>query len=148
MTELSGQGIELVIPPTPEFLQLARAIVGVAAGLGGGASSSLDPGRIADLRLVVSEAVTNAIEAQGEIGVSDRILVCCRVADDHVVVEVVDHGPGFDPDSVPDLPDVETPERLCHESGLGVALMRRLSDEAVVESGPGGTTVRLTIRPS
>ncbi|MDG2428803.1 MAG: ATP-binding protein [Acidimicrobiales bacterium] len=148
MTELSGQGIELVIPPTPEFLQLVRAVVGAAAGLSGGASSPLDPGRVADLRLVVSEAVTNAIEAQGLIGASDRIFICCRVADDHVVVEVVDHGPGFDPDSLPELPDVETPERLHYESGLGVALMRRLSDEAVVESGPRGTTVRLTIRSS
>ena len=61
------------------------------------------------------------------------------------MVEVADHGPGFDAGSVPDLPPVETPERLDHESGLGVALMRRLADEAVVESGPNGTVVRLTL---
>jgi anti-sigma regulatory factor (Ser/Thr protein kinase) len=40
---------------------------------------------------------------------------------------------------------VETPERLDYESGLGVSLMRRLADEAVVESGPDGTVVRLTL---
>ena len=140
-------GIELAVPPHPEFLQLVRAVVGAAAGSGSGTESPLEPGRVADLRLVVSEAVTNAIKAQGAIGAPDRVLIRCRVEDDKVLVEVVDHGPGFDPDAVPDLPDVETPERLRHESGLGVALMHRLADGAEVESGPDGTTVRLTIRP-
>ena len=138
----------MTVPPHPEFLQLVRAVVGAAAGPGGGTESPLEPGRVADLRLVVSEAVTNAIEAQNAIGAPDRVLIRCRVGDDKVLVEVVDHGPGFDPDAVPDLPDVETPERLRHESGLGVALMHRLADKAEVESGPDGTTVRLTIRPS
>ena len=148
MNEVPVAGIELTVPPHPEFLQLVRAVVGAAAVSGGGTESPLEPGRVADLRLVVSEAVTNAIEAQSAIGAPDRVLIRCRVGDDKVLVEVVDHGPGFDPDAVPDLPDVETPERLRHESGLGVALMHRLADKAEVESGPDGTTVRLTIRPS
>ena len=155
MSGVPSTGIELAVPPHPEFLQLVRAVIGAAAGAGAragtgsgtGGESPLDPGRVADLRLVVSEAVTNAIEAQGVVGAPDRILVRCRVDDDQVLVEVVDHGPGFDPDAVPDLPDVETPERLRHESGLGVALMHRLADGAEVDSGPDGTTVRLTIRP-
>jgi anti-sigma regulatory factor (Ser/Thr protein kinase) len=147
MTGVPAVGIELAVPPHPEFLQLVRAVVGAAAGSGSGTESPLEPGRVADLRLVVSEAVTNAIKAQGAIGAPDRVLIRCRVEDDKVLVEVVDHGPGFDPDAVPDLPDVETPERLHHESGLGVALMHRLADGAEVESGPDGTTVRLTIRP-
>ncbi len=147
MTGRPVDWIELAVPPTPEYLQLVRAVVGAAAGSSAGAVSCLDPGRVADLRLVVSEAVTNAIEAQGSVGVPDRILIRCRVEFDHVVVEVADRGPGFDPDAVADLPDVETPERLRHESGLGVALMQRLADGAAVESGPDGTTVRLTIRP-
>ena len=151
MSRVPPSGIELAVPPHPEFLQLVRAVVGAAAGTGSrsgtGGKSPLDPGRVADLRLVVSEAVTNAIEAQGAVGATDRILIRCRVDDEQVLVEVVDHGPGFDPDAVPDLPDVETPERLRHESGLGVALMPRLADGAEVDSGPDGTTVRLTIRP-
>ena len=137
--------IELAIPPYPEYLQLGRALVGAAAS-SSGARSPLGPGRVADLRLVVSEAATNAVEAQGAIGARDRIVVRCQVAEDRVLVEVIDHGPGFDPDAVPDLPDVETPERLRHESGLGVALMERMADEVNVESGSDGTTVRLVIQ--
>ena len=83
--------------------------------------------------------------AQGSILAADPILVRCELAGDRIVVEVTDHGPGFDLTAVPELPEVETPERLRHESGLGVSLMHRLSDTAEVESGPGGTLVRLVI---
>jgi len=145
MTSETIPAIELAIPPYPEYLQLVRALVGAAAN-SSGARSPLGPGRVADLRLVVSEAATNAVEAQGAVGARDRIVFRCQVAEDRVLVEVIDHGPGFDPDAVPDLPDVETPERLRHESGLGVALMERIADEVNVESGSDGTTVRLVIR--
>ena len=136
-----GGAVELVVPARAEYLQLVRAIVGATAGL----ESSMDPGRVADLRLVVSEAVSNAIKAQASVGVVDPILVRCEPSGDRIVVEVADHGPGFDAGSVPDLPPVVTPERLDYESGLGVSLMRRLAAEAVVESGPDGTVVRLTL---
>ena len=145
MTPETIAAIELTIPPYPEYLQLVRALVGAVAN-SSGAQSPLGPGRVADLRLVVSEAATNAVEAQGAIGARDRIVVRCQVAEDRVLVEVIDHGPGFDLDAVPDLPDVETPERLRHESGLGVALMERMADEVNVESGSDGTTVRLVIQ--
>jgi anti-sigma regulatory factor (Ser/Thr protein kinase) len=39
---------------------------------------------------------------------------------------------------------VETPERLRHESGLGVSLMRQLADSAELESGSDGTVVKFT----
>ena len=137
----SKGAVELLVPPRSEYLQLVRAIVGATAALEDG----LHSGRVADLRLVASEAVANAIVAQGSILAADPILVRCELAGDRIVVEVTDHGPGFDLTAVPELPEVETPERLRHESGLGVSLMHRLSDTAEVESGPGGTLVRLVI---
>jgi len=141
-------GIELSIPPRPEYLQLVRAIVGAATGAGSAGSSQPDLGRVADLRLVVSEAVTNAMEAQAAVGAPERILVRCRPEEDRIVVEVVDHGAGFDPDAVLDLPPVTDDERLDHESGLGLSLMDRLADGTVVETGPDGTLVRLTVHHS
>ena len=144
----SSAGIELVIPPRPEYLQLVRAIVGAATGTGQVGAPLLEPGRVADLRLVVSEAVTNAVEAQVAVGASERIVVRCRPEKDRIVVEVVDRGPGFDPGAVPDLPPVTDAERLDHESGLGLSLMDRLADGAVVETGPDGTLVRLTVEYS
>ncbi len=132
--------VELTVPPLPEYLQVVRAIVGAAAAL----DDRLRAGRVADVRLVVSEAATNAIRAQAAIREAAPILVSCDLMGDRIVVEVVDHGPGFDPSVLPDLPEAETPERLRHESGLGVSLMHQLADSAVLESGPGGTVVKLT----
>ena len=102
MTSETIPAIELAIPPYPEYLQLVRALVGAAAN-SSGARSPLGPGRVADLRLVVSEAATNAVEAQGAVGARDRIVVRCQVAEDRVLVEVIDHGPGFGPDAEPAL---------------------------------------------
>ena len=141
----SPAGIELAIPPRPEYLQLARAVVGAAAGTGPEGKPPPDPGRVADLRLVVSEAVTNAMEAHAAVGAPEPILVRCRPEEGRIVCEAVDRGPGFHPDAVPDLPPVTDDERLDHESGLGLSLMDRLADGAVVESGPDGTLVRLTV---
>ena len=115
--------VELLVPPRSEYLQLVRAIVGATAAMEDG----LHSGRVADLRLVASEAVANAIVAQGSILAADPILVRCELAGDRIVVEVTDHGPGFDLTAVPKLPEVETPERLRHESGLGVSLIDRKS---------------------
>ena len=37
------------------------------------------------------------------------------------------------------------PTRLRHESGLGIPLMRTLSDDLAFLTRPDGTTVRLTV---
>ena len=132
--------VEIAVPPVPEYLQMVRAIVGAAAAL----DDRLQAGRVADVRLVVSEAVTNALRAQAVAHVADPILGRCDLGGDRIVVEVADHGPGFDPSAVPDLPEVETPERLRHESGLGVSLMHQLADSTVLDSGPDGTVAKLT----
>ena len=106
--------VELLIPARAEYLQLVRTVVGEAAAV----DSSLDAERIADLRLVVSEAATNAIYAQAAAGVEDRIVVRCNLAAEQIEIEVNDCGAGFDPDEVRSLPAAESPKRLEHESGL------------------------------
>ena len=134
--------VELLIPARTEYLQLVRTVVGEAAAV----DSSLDAERIADLRLAVSEATTNAIDAQTASGVEDRIVVRCNLAAEQIEIEVNDRGAGFEPDDVRPLPDAESPERLEFESGLGLSLMRRLADETTIETSVDGTAVRLIIR--
>jgi len=133
--------VELRIPAQAEYLQLVRSVVGAAVSC----QPSVPPDRVTDLRLAVSEAATNAIEAHGEALVNDRVTMRCQLTESQIILEITDQGGGFDPQSVPDLPEVEDVKRLQHESGMGLSLMRHLTDETTVQVGESGTVIRLKI---
>jgi serine/threonine-protein kinase RsbW len=134
--------VVLEIPASPRYLHLVRSVVAATASV----DARIAPQRVADLRVVVSEAATNAVRAQERSGSHDGVLVRCRLDDERLEVEVSDRGSGFDEQTLPVLPAVETPDRLQHESGLGVPLMRILTDEVEIRSGADGTSVRLAVR--
>lgn len=133
--------IELLVPARVEYLALVRAVVAAAAGL----DPRITPERLDDLRLAVSEATTNAIEAHADAESSSSIRVSCNLAEDHVSIEIHDHGQGFDPSLLVPHPPSTDPERLQFERGLGIPLMRRLMDEHEIHPTPEGTAVRLVI---
>jgi anti-sigma regulatory factor (Ser/Thr protein kinase) len=95
----------------------------------------------------VSEACVNAIEAYASRGTPGLpITIRLRAEPGCIEVEVHDEAGGFDPDDLVPHPPVETPERLHHERGLGVPLMRALADDARFVLEGGGTTVHLVLR--
>jgi anti-sigma regulatory factor (Ser/Thr protein kinase) len=139
-----GQIVELEIPARADFLDVARMVVTTAASI----EPTFPDERISDLRLVVSEACTNAIEASRSSmsGRSDeRITLRCDLAEDRVEVEVEDQGGGFDLDDLSEMPSVTDPARLDHERGLGITLMREVADETEFRASEGGTAVRLVV---
>jgi serine/threonine-protein kinase RsbW len=138
-----GDRIELDVPARPEFLSLVRSIVTLIAETG----SKLPDRRIEDLRLAVTEACANAIDAERRKPELERqpVVVTCDLEADYVVVEVHDEGGGFDPDAITPHPDVSKPARLMFERGLGIPLMRELTDELEFRREGDGTTVRLLV---
>jgi len=138
-----GDHIELVLPARPEFLAMVRAIVTLIAETG----SKLPGPRIDDLRLAVTEAFANAIDAERRKPDDQRnaVVVRCDLDPDLVTVEVHDEAGGFDPDALTPHPDVTKPDRLQFERGLGIPLMRELTDELEFRPEGGGTTVRLVL---
>ncbi len=133
--------VRLEIPARPEFLGLVRTVVAAAANI----EADFRDDRVEDLRLAVSEATTNAIEAHQLIGLDNRISVKAIVSDERIEVVVRDQGKGFDPENLDIMPDPEDPQRLFFENGLGISLMRQLADESDISTGDDGTTVRLVI---
>lgn len=133
--------VELEIPARPDFLSLARLVITGAANV----EPSFSDDRLEDLRIAVSEAVTNAIEAHVSSGAEERVVLRCDLAEDRIEVEVIDRGSGFDPETAPTAPAPEDPDRLLHESGLGIPLMRQLVDETEFRASPTGTVVRLVV---
>lgn len=133
--------VELEIPARPDFLSLARLVITGAANI----EPTFSDDRIEDLRIAVSEAVTNAIEAHASSGADERVILRCDLAEDRIEVEVIDRGAGFDPSTAPTAPSPDDPDRLLHESGLGIPLMRELVDETEFRASPTGTVVRLVV---
>lgn len=135
--------VELEIPARPAYLSLVRLVVDAAVGA---LAPGLGGARLDDLKLAVTEACSNAIEAHQATWSADvPVLVRCELDDRTVTVEVVDRGRGFDPGELSSLPPATDPLRLRYESGLGIPLMRTLADELIFDAGPDGTTVRLTV---
>ena len=133
--------VELEIPARPDYLSLARLVITGAATI----EPSFSDDRIEDLRIAVSEAVTNAIEAHASSGADERVVLRCDLAEDRIEVEVIDRGSGFDPDTTVAAPAADDPDRLLHESGLGIPLMRELVDETEFRASSSGTVVRLVV---
>lgn len=142
--EVSPGRVAIEIPARADFVSFARVVVASAAEMWPDMAAE----RIEDLKLAVSEATTNAINAQSKVGSDERIRIVCHLSDDQITVVIHDHGAGFDSGDVPQLPEPEHPDRLLHESGLGLHLMAMLTDESEVSSDGEGTDVKLVVYSS
>jgi anti-sigma regulatory factor (Ser/Thr protein kinase) len=110
--------VERALPVTAEAAAEARhALDGLATGL--------PDGRVRDVRLLVSELVTNAVR-HANLSSSDVIRLVVYVVDHTLRVEVHDPGGGFVP-SEPE-PDPARP------SGWGLYLVAELADRWGVDS--------------
>ena len=132
-----AEPVELRMDARPENLVLARLALGGVA-----ARTPLGDDVVADLKLAVTEACTNAIEHAyaGDPGVNE-IVVRFALGDDALSVEVQDWGAGFDT-------DVEPPREgeLRDHAGVGLMLIRSLTDELTIESGGAGSTISFAKR--
>lgn len=134
--------VELEIPARAEFVALARLVVSSFAST----SFGLEDDRIDDLKIAVSEACTNAIEAHDVAHTDERVLIRCSDHDDHMEIRIEDRGRGFDPGMLPEHPPVTDPTRLKFERGLGIPLIRSLVDDVEIASSEEGTQVRIVMR--
>lgn len=136
-----GRTVELLIPPRNDHLALVRRVVSAAAAT----DEALSARRIDDLSLAVSEACANAIDAQRAIEAAAPVAIRIELDDRVVAVTVTDHAGGFSPDDVDPLPSVDDPGRLRHEHGLGLPLIRSLSESVTFRSTDDGTEVRMVV---
>jgi anti-sigma regulatory factor (Ser/Thr protein kinase) len=97
--------------------------------------SRLDPSVAFDVRLLVSELVTNSVQ-HAQVSADDSIVLGVRYSDETVRVEVHDNGPGFDPPPAPPPDDAD--------AGWGLFLVEQLADGWGV--GEGGKGVWFEIR--
>ena len=146
LEDLDGEGgrtIHLRIPAKAEYITLCRlALTGL------GQLRAIPDDTMADLKLALTEAVSNSVRhAYGPAG-EGSVDVVYELHPDRLGIEVVDDGEGFDPEAEPE-PDAGVGEELS-EGGLGIAIIRSIADEFELRSRPGvrGSTLRFVKRLS
>ncbi len=128
-TEQTGERrdtVELTISARPENLAIARlALAGVAATAG--ASREV----VADMKLAVTEACTNAIQHAYGSGGDGDILVRYTVGEGTLSIEVEDRGAGFEPGA----PSTNVERNGEGHGGMGLMIIRMLTDELSIKMG-------------
>lgn len=134
-TAISTNIVSLVIPAKAEYIALGRlALTGLLR------PQAVEPEVIADVKLALTEACSNSIRHAYADGREGVVEIRYELADGSLAVEVSDEGGGFDPA----LLDAGADE--LDEGGLGIAIIRAVTDDLRVgpRSGGGGYYVRFT----
>ncbi|MEN3271765.1 MAG: serine/threonine-protein kinase RsbW, partial [Actinomycetota bacterium] len=97
----------LHLPIEPRAIAVARQAAASAAR-----DAGLGADRTDDLDVAVSEACTNALEAQQRAGVRTPIEISCRVVATTLEVVVLDRGAGFAPEAIAPRPPLAHPGHL------------------------------------
>src|ERR671921_2738193 len=121
--------ISLTLPSSPEYVLLARLVMGQAGRLAG-----LEPEEVYDLKLAVTEAVTNVIRHASV----ESYEIEYSILPLGVEVSVTDAGGGFSGAGLTGESD--------EHGGFGSPAIRSLVDELVLDSTKGGGTRLKMIR--
>jgi anti-sigma regulatory factor (Ser/Thr protein kinase) len=121
---MEGATVELQLPSAPPSIKRARDAVGDLAARVGVSNG--------DVRLAVSEAVTNAVVHAFRDRAPGTISVKAWLDAGRLLVVVADDGTGMRPN--PDSTGL----------GLGISLITRLARDARFDSSPAGLTVSMS----
>jgi serine/threonine-protein kinase RsbW len=102
------------------------------------------PEAILDMLLAVNEATTNLVQ-HAYRGGPGAIEIEVGYEGDALVVCLRDWSPRFDPAQVPDR-DVTEPLEVRPLGGLGIPMMRQLTDELIYREGPDGANELILIK--
>jgi serine/threonine-protein kinase RsbW len=123
--------VSLILPSSAEYVMLARLVAGQVGRLAG-----FEPEDVYDLKLAVTEAVTNVIRHAAV----DAYEVEYRVIGQTVEVTVTDTGGGFQRSDLAGEPD--------EQGGFGLTVIENLVDELVLDSKGDGTRMKMVRRAS
>ena len=126
------RSVRLSVPARAEYIALARLALSGLADI-----VALSEEQLADLKLALTEAVSNSVR-HAYAGGAGLVSIAYELTGDALAVEVVDDGQGFDPERPAPLEGEE-----LTEGGLGIAIIRTIADEFELQSQPGVRGSRL-----
>jgi serine/threonine-protein kinase RsbW len=129
-----GGVVALTVPARAEFIALGRlALTGLAR------TRALSAEIVADLKLALTEACSNSVRHAYDEGREGVVEIRYELSGDRIAIQVTDDGSGFDPEIL------ERAQEELDEGGLGIAIIRALTDELEIGARPeGGSRLRFT----
>jgi len=127
-----GSTVRLTIPAKPEYITLVRLALSGLSRL-----RPLSEEALGDMKLAVTEACSNSVRHGYSDAGEGTVEILYELRPDRLVVEVADDGPGFHLEG--ERPDEENLE----EGGLGIAIIKALSDEFEAGKRSNGRGSRL-----
>ncbi len=127
--------LKMSLPNIPDIeLVLVEGLERMAKHLG------ISDEKICEGRILVTEAVINALEHSGQKHPSVDIEF--TMTKEKLTIFVRDYGKGFKPEEIED-PNIH--QKLGAESkrGWGLKLMKSMSDDFIIESGDDGTKITI-----
>ena len=93
------------------------------------------------INVVLTEAMVNAIRYANEDNPAEVVQIRITISDDEILIQVFDHGRGFDLEQIVHRP-AEPPEGL-EEHGRGLFIMRSLMDSVQYFKVDGGNVLEM-----
>lgn len=126
--------IEMTVPAKPDYVGVVRLTI---SGLANRMGFAFD--EIEDIKIAVSEAVTNVVNHAYADGEKGQVRIGCNIFDDSIEITVVDQGKSFDVESISKNlgpVDGKSVDQL-NEGGLGLFLIDTLMDKVEISSEAG-----------
>ncbi len=133
--------VEIRVPAKPQYVSVIRlAISGLATRVG------FLYDQIEDIKIAVSEAVTNVVHHAYQDNEEGDIVIGCALYINKIEIMVTDYGNSFNFEEIKlKIGPYKQNDSIAHlrEGGLGLFLMETLMDEVKVNND-GGVTVFMT----